>query len=448
MTGLNLAKLTGATDVVSVGKGFDGQGFQAKDLTTFRKDHPKMYQLLNLLGLACTVEGKTILLDSTTNRNAKAFLQHNKVDIPRGGFVATALKNFQSKRLASDVIGDINMPVSLFEAVLQKISKLDRQKLVDLEFKFDIKDGNITVSHEDFIAALKEMGITIKATDPRYKGLADELKKQVESMDVSVVHKRKASEKFAARPTPRPAVGRLPDAKVREEFKDVSDVEKKKIERREKLEAREKVSEHKAPRITDEEATAGAKAKKGFWDKPTTAEFEAKKAAFDEKHPPVHHKRTQSQMLHKEVVDIETDPKLAEFRLRVQIRQGVNKLIDAAYAIKDDKGASVLTNSLGIWQGEKSEENRWIQEKHAEINKEMEEAFDKGVSTGAPLGPNYLNELIFGEENASRPDSMGIAGLIKHGFKQVRLQVPPEIKDQIKALKGLVSQYSELRSKE
>lgn len=156
----------------------NGKGFKAKDLGDYKKEHPKMYAMLNILGLACTVGGKTIYLDSTTRRNLKTFLEQNGQPVRTGTFILSALKDFMHAKLTKAVENDVSMPKSLFEAVIHKVSTVDAKTLSKIEEKL-AKGDKIDAKHDEVIKALKDSGIKIKATDSRYKDLAADLNKQI-----------------------------------------------------------------------------------------------------------------------------------------------------------------------------------------------------------------------------------------------------------------------------
>lgn len=169
--------------IVGEGLGKDGEGFKAKDLGDFKTANPKMYAMLNLLGLACTVGGKTIYLDSTTRRNLKEFLKNNDQEVPTGTFTLAALKNFMHGKLTTKIKEtDIVIDKELFEAVIRKVSTADSKALKTLENKLNVTGNTVNTSHDNLLRALKDSGITIKATDRRYKEFAAELSKQIKEI--------------------------------------------------------------------------------------------------------------------------------------------------------------------------------------------------------------------------------------------------------------------------
>lgn len=140
-----------------------------------------------------------------------------------------------------------------------------------------------------------------------------------------------------------------------------------------------------------------------------------------------------------------------EKQVRGKILETLNEFVRTAYGVENEKGQSVLENSLGKYRGMSSKENAWISDKLKLVNNEMEQSTERGwlrTTKGAPLGPNFLKDLISGDRDMDENtiEGRGIAGLILHGFEQAGVELPKKMDELVVKLRDLVDSYKELRT--
>ncbi len=493
-SGFSLSNLTGNLPTTEIKYG--DQTIKAKDLGDFKKEHPKMYALLNLLGLACSFGGKTILLDSSTRRNVKRFLTDHGVDKKAftGHFVATVLKNFQRDAITSAMKGEeITMPKSLFDAVLQKVCRADQKTREAVEAKFTSKDGNISITHEDFLTALKNNGVKISATDKRYKDLARELQVQLKGFEPKTP--AQASKQEVAKKVESEAANQL--ANVSKKSQDPENLVRdlvstsgqagleNHVQKRgmELMAFRAALSSPDLKGFSKNETAAALKWIDSMMEKGARmGELTEKDVAIMERlyqtglkeamaHLSPEQRNSLREAIHNVMPLVSSQPMFAieapptrpaqEKKLRENILSTLDSVVKAAFEINGSDNKSVLAKSLGSGTARmgmdpmRSNENKWITQQHAMLRDEMENAKDGwfGSRRGNALGPNFLRDVIMGDPDATGSGKLGIIGLIRKGFEQLpeaeRKQLKGKIDDlegQIKRLGGHLESYAKLRA--
>lgn len=177
----------------------DHKGFAGTDLSSV---HPARQFFAKLLGHTATCDGKTILLDSATRKEAKEFLERNTGQkLGTLDFVGNVLNNYMSSKKVSGAMtakDAVEVPVKDFETALSKVGIVGKTlKAVEQQLGFKSGDKTIKASKEDILRALAPHKDTIANKDRHYKEFASELKQKLHSFN--------KNEEFAAKATAKPA---------------------------------------------------------------------------------------------------------------------------------------------------------------------------------------------------------------------------------------------------